>query len=264
MAGKSTYIRQVALIALLAQIGQLRARPPRRAIGLVDRIFTRVGAQRRPQPRPEHVHGRDDRDGQHPQQRHRPQPGDPRRDRARHEHLRRRQHRLGGGRAHRTAASECRDALRHALPRADRAGRDARRAIAQLQRRRARVGGRDHLPAARSSRAAPTRATASTSPGWPACRAKSSSAPRRSWPTSKTPLSTTRTSRASPSSPAAAARGPTDLQLILFSARVRPRRRRPPPPRHLHPHAPRRPEQARRTQEDGAGERRLIQRLRVL
>jgi DNA mismatch repair protein MutS len=43
MAGKSTYIRQVALIALLAHIGcYVPARSCR--IGLVDRIFSRVGA----------------------------------------------------------------------------------------------------------------------------------------------------------------------------------------------------------------------------
>src|SRR5436190_16869483 len=44
MAGKSTYLRQVALITLLAQIGSFV--PARKAnIGLIDRIFTRVGAE---------------------------------------------------------------------------------------------------------------------------------------------------------------------------------------------------------------------------
>jgi DNA mismatch repair protein MutS len=43
MAGKSTYIRQVALIALLAHMGSFVPAAEAR-LGLVDRIFTRVGA----------------------------------------------------------------------------------------------------------------------------------------------------------------------------------------------------------------------------
>jgi DNA mismatch repair protein MutS len=44
MAGKSSWLRQVALIALMAQIGSyVPARSAR--IGLIDRIFTRIGAQ---------------------------------------------------------------------------------------------------------------------------------------------------------------------------------------------------------------------------
>ena len=43
MAGKSTYMRQVALIVLMAQMGSFV--PARSAkIGLVDRVFTRIGA----------------------------------------------------------------------------------------------------------------------------------------------------------------------------------------------------------------------------
>jgi DNA mismatch repair protein MutS len=44
MSGKSTYLRQTALIALMAQMGSFV--PAQKArIGLIDRIFTRIGAQ---------------------------------------------------------------------------------------------------------------------------------------------------------------------------------------------------------------------------
>jgi len=44
MAGKSTYLRQVALIVLMAQMGSFVPADEAK-IGLVDRIFTRIGAQ---------------------------------------------------------------------------------------------------------------------------------------------------------------------------------------------------------------------------
>ncbi|MDF1498910.1 MAG: DNA mismatch repair protein MutS [Anaerolineales bacterium] len=44
MSGKSTYLRQVALIVLMAQMGSFVPAAAAR-IGLVDRIFTRIGAQ---------------------------------------------------------------------------------------------------------------------------------------------------------------------------------------------------------------------------
>jgi DNA mismatch repair protein MutS len=46
MSGKSTYLRQVALIALLAQIGSFVPAEAAR-IGVVDRVFTRIGASDR-------------------------------------------------------------------------------------------------------------------------------------------------------------------------------------------------------------------------
>ena len=44
MAGKSTYLRQVALIALMAQIGSF-VPADKTTLGITDRIFSRVGAQ---------------------------------------------------------------------------------------------------------------------------------------------------------------------------------------------------------------------------
>src|SRR3712207_9256835 len=46
MAGKSVYLRQVALIALLAQTGSY-VPADEASLGVIDRIFTRVGAEDR-------------------------------------------------------------------------------------------------------------------------------------------------------------------------------------------------------------------------
>ena len=83
MGGKSTFLRQTALIALLAQAGSFV--PASRAkIGLVDRLFSRVGAADNLARGPFDLHGRNGRDRRDPRPGHAQQPRHPRRDRARH------------------------------------------------------------------------------------------------------------------------------------------------------------------------------------
>ena len=68
MAGKSTYMRQTALIVLLAQIGSFV--PAKTAnIGIVDRIFTRVGASDDLASGQLPFTGRDERSRKYPAQR---------------------------------------------------------------------------------------------------------------------------------------------------------------------------------------------------
>ena len=58
MAGKSTYMRQVALITIMAQIGSFV--PASSAhIGVADRVFSTRRRIRRPGQRPVHLYGRD-------------------------------------------------------------------------------------------------------------------------------------------------------------------------------------------------------------
>ena len=98
MGGKSTFLRQNALIAILAQMGSFV--PATAAhIGVVDRLFSPRRRRRRSRARPLDLHGRDGRDGRDPQPGERALARHPRRDRPRHRDLRRPVDRLGGGRA---------------------------------------------------------------------------------------------------------------------------------------------------------------------
>ncbi len=74
MGGKSTYMRQAALIALMAWIGSF-VPAEEVVIGPLDRIFTRVGAADDLSLRPLDIYGRNDGNGQYSAQRDRKQPG---------------------------------------------------------------------------------------------------------------------------------------------------------------------------------------------
>ncbi len=114
MAGKSTFLRQNALIALLAQAGSVSCRPPAARIGIVDRLFSRVGAA------DDLARGRSTfmvemvETAAILNQAGRALAGDPRRDRTRHRDLRRPVDRLGRDRASARSQSLPR-AVRHAL-----------------------------------------------------------------------------------------------------------------------------------------------------
>ena len=168
MSGKSVFMRQIALLVLMAQMGSfVPARSAR--IGLVDRIFTRVGAQ------DNLARGQstflvemvETASILHHATRAEPDPA--RRGRARHLHLRRPRHRLGGDRGAARARPRRQGALRHPLPRADRAGRAAAAACATSTWRCA-SGTTRSSSCTRCGRAAPTAPTASRSRGWPGCR----------------------------------------------------------------------------------------------
>ncbi len=119
MAGKSTFLRQNALIAILAQMGSFV--PAKSAhIGVVDRLFSRVGAA------DDLARGRSTfmvemvETAAILNQAGAALAGDPRRDRPRHRDLRRPVDRLGDGRTS-ARRQQMPRAVRHAFPRADRA-----------------------------------------------------------------------------------------------------------------------------------------------
>ncbi len=67
MAGKSALLRQTALIVLMAQTGSF-VPAAAASVGMIDKVFTRVGASDNLFARRIDIHGRDDGDGKYPQQ----------------------------------------------------------------------------------------------------------------------------------------------------------------------------------------------------
>ena len=172
MAGKSTYMRQVALIVLMAQMGSFvpaALRPHRR--GGPDLHPHR--RQRRPGRRPVHLHGGDDR-GQR-----RSSATPPASSLLILDEIGRGTSTFDGMSIARAVLEYCADPkklgaktlfathyhelteLESSLPGGE-----------ELQHRRQDPGGGHHLPAARSSPAGPTAATASRWPSWRACRTR--------------------------------------------------------------------------------------------
>ena len=179
MGGKSTYLRQVALLCAHGA-GRLVRAGARREAGARRshlRARRRVGQHR---ARPVDLHGRDAGDGAHPERRDVAEPRRARRDRPRHGDLRRPEHRLGGRRAPRDEpAGAAQDALRDALSRAHRSRRRACRAWSTRTSPRA-SGRTTSSSCTRSCPADPIAATASRWRGWPGCRRRSSPAPAKS------------------------------------------------------------------------------------
>ena len=144
MGGKSTYMRQVALICLLAAMGSyVPAQACRLGPDGRDPHPHRRG--RRPGQRAVHLHAGDDRGGADPARRHGAEPGADGRDRPRHLHLRR----PGAGVRHRRPPAR-QDAglhaVRHPLLRADRVPGQAP-LRGERARGRHRVGRRHRVPA---------------------------------------------------------------------------------------------------------------------